>query len=69
MKNREFFFITGIASTIIGLYYILFLKSISVQPGTIPYMISIIPDGIFFIAMGMAIIIVSSRKWESEKEK
>lgn len=69
MKSREFFFITGIISTIIGFYYILFLKSIWIRIGLNPYEISIISDGIFFVLMGVAIVMVSSRKWDSEERK
>jgi len=66
MKDREFFFVIGIIVILIGFYMIL-VKTIGVQIGDHITQISVISDGILLIIMGIAMVIVSSRKWDSEK--
>lgn len=66
MKDREVFFVIGIIVILIGFYMIL-VKTIGVQFGDQITQISVISDGILLIIMGIAMVIVSSRKWDSEK--
>jgi ABC-type transport system involved in cytochrome c biogenesis permease component len=67
MKDREVFFIISIIVILIGFYMIL-VKTIGVKLGDSLTRISVISDGIFLIIMGIAMVIVSSRKWDSEKK-
>ena len=45
----------------------LLVKTIGVKLGDQLFQVSVISDGIMLIMMGIAMVIVSSRKWDSEK--
>gem|GEM_PF-1326354 len=67
MKNREVFFVISIIVILVG-FYMLFVKTIWVQLGVDNrFQVSVVSDGIMLIIMGIAMVIVSSRKWDSEK--
>jgi ABC-type transport system involved in cytochrome c biogenesis permease component len=68
MKDREAFFAISIIVILIG-FYMLLVKTIGVKFGDNLFHISVISDGIFLIIMGIAMVIVSSREWDSEKRK
>ncbi|VVB92247.1 Uncharacterised protein [uncultured archaeon] len=66
MKNRELFFVTGIIAIVIGLYLLIFVQSIGIDFGGHNIIkISTIFDGVFLTIMGIAIVIASSRDWDS----
>jgi len=67
MKDRQSFFIISILVIFTGFYMIL-LKTIGVKYGDNIFQVSVISDGIFLIMMGIAMVIVSSREWDSEKQ-
>jgi len=66
MKNREVFFVISIIIILTG-FYMLLVKTIGVKFGDNLFQISVISDGIMLILMGIAMVIVSSREWDSEK--
>jgi len=67
MKNREVFFVISIIVILIGFYMIL-VKTIGMQFGTNPVVqIPVVSDGIMLMIMGIAMVIVSLREWDSEK--
>jgi multisubunit Na+/H+ antiporter MnhC subunit len=66
MKDREVFFVISILVILIG-FYMLLVKTIGVKLGDNLFHVSVISDGIFLIIMGIAMVIVSSREWDSEK--
>jgi len=69
MKDREVFFVISILVILIG-FYMLLVKTIGVKYGDNPIVhVSVISDGIFLIIIGIAMVIVSSRGWDSEKRK
>jgi hypothetical protein len=43
------------------------MKTVGVKLGDNLFHVSVIPDGIMLIIMGIAMVIVSSREWDSEK--
>ncbi len=65
MKDREVFFVIGIIVIIMG-FYMLLVKTIGVKFGDNLFQISVISDGIMLIFLGIAIVIVSSKEWDSE---
>jgi len=66
MKNREVFFLISIVVILTGFYMVL-IKTIGVKFGDSLFQISVVSDGIMLIIMGIAMVIVSSREWDSEK--
>jgi putative Mn2+ efflux pump MntP len=68
MKDREVFFVISIIVILIG-FYMLLVKTIGVKLGDNLFQVSVISDGILLIIMGIAMVIVSSREWDSEKRK
>lgn len=66
MKNREVFFVISIIVILTGFYMIL-VKTIGVKFGDRLFQVSVISDGIMLIIMGIAMVIVSSSKWDSEE--
>ncbi len=69
MKNREVFFVISIIVILVG-FYMLLVKTIWVQLGVDNiFQISVVSDGIMLIIMGITMVIVSSREWDSEKRK
>lgn len=67
MKNREVFFLTGILVILIG-FYMLLVQTIGMKLGDTTFQVSVVRDGAMLIIMGIAIVIVSSREWDSEKK-
>lgn len=66
MKDREAFFVTGIMAILAGLFLMIFVQSMPIDTGVI-IQISTISDGVFLIVMGIAIVIASSKKWNSDE--
>ena len=66
MKNREVFFAIGILVISSG-FYMLFAQTVGVKLGDNLNQVPVINDGIMLIIMGIAMVIVSSREWDSGK--
>ena len=68
MRDRDAFFVTGIITTAAGFYFIVFVRTIGIDfGGGNVRQISILFDGAFLAVMGIAIIILSSTEWSTEK--
>lgn len=66
MKDRAAFFVTCIMAILAGLFLMIFVQSMPIDTGVI-IQISTISDGAFLIVMGIAIVIASSKKWNSDE--
>ncbi len=67
MKYRAAFFVTGIISIALGLYLMIFVQTMTIDIVGRVIQISTISDGMLLTVMGIAIVIASSRQWDSEK--
>ncbi len=68
MNDREAFFIIGIITIVVGLYLMIFVRTTGIDfGGQNIIQISTIFDGALLTIMGIAILIASSKKWDSEK--